>query len=32
MYAMAELGELAEAVLKRDKIQDPKREIALDIV
>ena len=24
MYAMAELGELAEVILKRDKIQDAK--------
>lgn len=32
MYAMAELGELTEAVLKRDKIQDPKRKIGLEIV
>ncbi|KMQ09001.1 pyrophosphatase [Bacillus cereus] len=29
MYAMAELGELAEVILKRDKIKDSKREIGL---
>ncbi|MDD1371031.1 hypothetical protein PTB13_25945, partial [Bacillus sp. MHSD17] len=32
MYAMAELGELAEVILKRDKIQDSKREIEDNIV
>ena len=26
MYTMAELGELAEVILKRDKIQDSKRD------
>ena len=26
MYAMAELGELAEVILKRDKIKDSKRD------
>ncbi|MDA1532520.1 MULTISPECIES: MazG nucleotide pyrophosphohydrolase domain-containing protein [Bacillus] len=31
MYAMAELGELAEVILKRDKIQDSKREIGLEM-
>ncbi len=31
MYTMAELGELAEAILKRDKIQDSKREIGLEM-
>ena len=27
MYAMAELGELAEVILKRDKIQDSKERL-----
>lgn len=31
MYAMAELGELVEVILKRDKIQDSKREIGLEM-
>ncbi|MFA2604037.1 MazG nucleotide pyrophosphohydrolase domain-containing protein [Bacillus cereus] len=31
MYIMAELGELAEVILKRDKIQDSKREIGLEM-
>ena len=31
MYTMAELGELAEGILKRDKIQDSKREIGLEM-
>ena len=31
MYTMAELGELAEVILKRDKIQDSKREIGLEM-
>ena len=31
MYTMAELGELAEGILKRDKIQDSKREISLEM-
>ena len=31
MYTMAELGELAEVILKRDKIQDLKREIGLEM-
>ncbi|HHY1427227.1 TPA: MazG nucleotide pyrophosphohydrolase domain-containing protein [Bacillus cereus] len=31
MYTMAELGELAEGILKRDKIQDSEREIGLEM-
>ncbi|HDR8064221.1 MazG nucleotide pyrophosphohydrolase domain-containing protein [Bacillus thuringiensis] len=31
MYAMTELGELAEVILKRDKMQDAKKEIGLEI-
>ncbi|WHT93136.1 MazG nucleotide pyrophosphohydrolase domain-containing protein [Bacillus cereus] len=31
MYTMTELGELAEVILKRDKIQDSKREIGLEM-
>ena len=31
MYTMAELGELAEVILKRDKIKDSKREIGLEM-
>ncbi|PEB79743.1 MazG nucleotide pyrophosphohydrolase domain-containing protein [Bacillus nitratireducens] len=31
MYTMAELGELAEVILKRGKIQDSKREIGLEM-
>ena len=27
MYTMAELGELAEGILKRDKIQDSKKRL-----
>ncbi|MGX5646712.1 MazG nucleotide pyrophosphohydrolase domain-containing protein [Bacillus cereus] len=31
IYTMAELGELAEVILKRDTIQDAKREIGLEM-
>ncbi len=31
IYTMAELGELAEVILKRDTIQDAKREISLEM-
>ncbi|KFN01998.1 pyrophosphatase [Bacillus clarus] len=31
MYAMAELGELTDAILKRDKTEDAKREIGLEM-
>ena len=31
IYTMAKLGELAEVILKRDTIQDAKREISLEM-
>ncbi|OTW96958.1 pyrophosphatase [Bacillus thuringiensis serovar cameroun] len=31
IYTMAELGELAEVILKRDTIQNAKREIGLEM-
>ncbi|AKR10316.1 pyrophosphatase [Bacillus cereus] len=31
IYTIAELGELAEVILKRDTIQDAKREIGLEM-